>query len=292
MSSESQKTIKNQISCSGVGIHSGNRVEMVLKPAKINSGITFVRTDIEDSKKGEVKANFRNVTQTNLGTTIENEFGTKVSTIEHFMAGIWGSKIDNLIVELNSEEIPIMDGSSEPFIFQIECAGIEVQEAKKQYIEIVKDVEFKDGDKYIKAIPCEDFKVDSEIDFDNKAIGRQSCSFDQQKSSFKFDIAKARTFGFRNEIEHLNKMGLANGGSLKNAILVDDSGVVNKEGLRYDNEFARHKLLDFMGDMFLAEYGFKGAFKTFKSGHDINNKFLHHLFSDKSNYEIVPHAAL
>lgn len=288
MSNENQLTIRNKISCSGVGIHSGKEVQMTLRPAKEDSGITFVRTDIKDKdeKKSEVKANFANVTTTNLGTTIENKFGTKISTVEHFLAGIWGSKIDNLIVELDNDEIPIMDGSSEPFIFLIECAGIEVLSKKRQYIRILKDIEFYDGDKFIKASKSDDFTVNLEIDFDSKLIGKQSYSFNGNPTSFKYDIAKARTFGFKHELDYLNKAGLAKGASLKNAILVDQDSVVNEEGLRYNNEFARHKLLDFIGDMFLSGHSFKSDFQLFKSGHDINNKFLHHLFSDKSNYEI------
>ncbi len=285
--SENQKTISNQISCSGVGIHSGKEVEMTLRPAEADSGIVFVRTDINDSKKAKVKADFRNVTQTNLGTTIENEFGTKICTIEHFLAGVWGAKIDNLIVELNSEEIPIMDGSSEPFIFLIECAGVKSLEAKKKYLKIKKKIEFKDGDKYVKASPGNSFAVDLKIDFNDKVIGKQSYDFDDAKSTFKSDVSRARTFGFKHEIDHLHKIGLAKGGSLKNAILVDEKGVVNEEGLRYDDEFARHKLLDFVGDVFLAGYHIKARFDLFKPGHDINNKFLHHLFDDESNYEIA-----
>ena len=286
MSKENQLTIRNNISCSGVGIHSGKEVQMTLKPGKEDSGIVFVRTDIKDQEKSTVKADFRNVTTTNFGTTIENKFGTKISTIEHFMAGIWGSKIDNLIVELNNEEIPIMDGSSEPFIFLIECAGIETLMKKKQQIKILKNIEFYDGDKFIKASKSDDFTVNLQIEFDNELIGKQFYSFDGNPSSFKCDIAKARTFGFKHEIEYLNKAGLAKGASLKNAILVDQNSVVNEEGLRYTNEFARHKLLDFIGDMFLSGHSFKSNFQLFKPGHDINNKFLHHLFSDKSNYEI------
>ncbi len=287
MTSNNQKTIKNQISCSGIGIHSGKRVEMTLKPAKADAGIVFIRSDITDPEKSKVEANFKNVTQTNLGTTIENKFGTRICTIEHFLAGVWGSKIDNLIVELNSEEIPIMDGSSEPFIFLIECAGIKDLDVQKKYIKVLKNIEIKDGDKYIKATPAVNFEVDLKIEFDNQAIGKQSYYFDDSNSSFKIDISRARTFGFKHEIDYLHKMGLAKGGSLKNAILVGEDGVINEEGLRYKDEFARHKLLDFIGDIFLANYDFQAKFELFKPGHDLNNKFLHKLFSDKSNYEII-----
>ncbi len=287
MSQSKQLTISNNVECSGIGIHSGQKVSMTLKPAAANTGITFVRTDIEDIAKSSVKADFRNVTQTNLGTTIENDHGVKIATIEHLLAGVWGAKIDNLIIELNSQEIPIMDGSSEPFMFLIDCAGFKTLDENKKFITITKDIAIEDADKFIKASPSSEFSVDLVVEFDHQAIGKQSCFLDEKSVSFRYDVAKARTFGFKHEIEYLTKNGLARGGSIKNAILVDDNGVANPEGLRYDNEFARHKMLDFVGDIFLAGYSFKADFKTFKSGHDINNKFLHKLFSDEENYKIL-----
>lgn len=278
----SQKTINSEISCSGIGIHSGNKVKMTLKPAPINSGITFKRTDVERSK-AFVKANYKNVTETNLGTTIENEFNTKISTIEHFLAAIWGCNVDNLLIELDNQEIPIMDGSSEPFVFLLECAGIVNQDAPKKFIEITKKVQVQDGDKYVEVSPEKEFSIDLEIDFAHPQIKQQKFFYHSNFSSFKNDICRARTFGFKHEIEYLNKIGLAKGGSLSNAILVDENGVVNKEGLRYQNEFARHKLLDFIGDIFLAQHHIIGHFKAFKSGHNLNNKMLRKLLDEEKD---------
>jgi UDP-3-O-[3-hydroxymyristoyl] N-acetylglucosamine deacetylase len=286
MPNKNQQTIVNAISCSGIGIHSAQKVNMTLKQAPINTGITFTRTDISDKTKSQIKANYKNVTQTNLGTTIDNGLGAKVCTVEHLLAGIWGADIDNLIIEIDNEELPIFDGSSEPFIFLIECAGIKIQQEARKYIQILRDLEFNDEDKFIKVAKADSFQIDLKIDFQDNVVGSQSHFFDENNSSFKHDIAKARTFGFKNEIEYLNKIGLAKGGSLKNAILVEDNDIANQEGLRFENEFARHKLLDFIGDAFLAGYRFKGKFTAFKSGHDMNNKFLHQLFADKDNYII------
>lgn len=282
----SQKTINSSVSCSGVGIHSGKNVMMKLVPAPINSGIIFKRTDVE-SAKSSVKADYKNVVETNLGTTIANEFGIKISTIEHLMAAIWGCGIDNLIVEIDNQEIPIMDGSSEPFVFLIECAGTVAQEAERKIIEITKKVRIEDGDKFIEIEPAKDFSVDLLIDFNHPQIQQQKFFYHSTFASFKNDICRARTFGFKHEIEYLNKMGLAKGGSLDNAILVDENGVVNKEGLRYQNEFARHKLLDFIGDIYLCGYYVIGHFQAFKSGHFLNNKLLHKLFSDNSSYKVI-----
>lgn len=282
----SQKTISSEVSCSGIGIHSGLPVTMKLLPAPINNGIIFKRVDVE-AEKSIVKANYKNVVTTNLGTTIANEFGVKLSTIEHFLAAIWGMGIDNLLVEINNQEVPIMDGSSEPFIFLLECAGIHVQEAPRQIIEITKKFRVEDGDKFIEVEPAKEFSVDFHIDFNHKHVSKQKFSYHSSFASFKNDVCMARTFGFKNEIEYLNKMGLARGGSLDNAIVVGDDGIENKGGLRYDNEFARHKTLDFIGDIYLAGHYIIGHFNVSKSGHGLNNKMLHQLFADESVWKIV-----
>ncbi len=282
MQPTSQKTINSEISCSGVGIHSGNKVIMTLKPSKPNSGIIFKRTDVE-SKKSIVSADFQNVTNTQLGTTIENEFGVKISTIEHLMAAIWGCAIDNLLIEIDNQEVPVMDGSSEPFVFLLECAGIQNQEEPRKLIEIIKKFKIEDEDKYIEIEPAAEFSIDLEISFDHPKIQQQKFFYHSNFASFKNDICRARTFGFKHEIEHLNKIGLAKGGSLSNAILVDENGVVNQEGLRYQNEFARHKLLDFIGDIYLAKHYFIGHFKAFKSGHGLNNKMLRKLLIEEKD---------
>ena len=280
----SQKTINSKISCSGIGLHSGLPVSMTLVPSNCNSGIIFKRTDVEN---GEIKADYRNVTQTNLGTTLTNEFGVNVSTIEHLLAAIWGCGIDNLIVEINAPEIPIMDGSSEPFVFMIECAGINIQDEPRKIVEILKTVRVEDGDKFIEVTPAKDFGFDLGIEFLNSAVKKQNFTYNTTSHSFKTDICRARTFTFKHEIEHLQKLGLIKGGSLDNAVVADENGVINKEGLRFKDEFARHKALDFIGDIYLAGHYIVGHFNSFKTGHGLNNKFLHKLFLDPENYRLI-----
>ncbi len=282
----SQKTIDSSVSCLGIGIHSGSKVEITLHKAPIDTGIIFRRTDVS-AEKSIVKANYKNVVETNLGTTISNEFGIKISTIEHLMAAIWGSGIDNLFIDIDNQEVPIMDGSSEPFVFLLECAGINVQEAARRVIEITKKVRIEDGDKFVEVEPAKNFSIDFAIDFNHKEIQKQNFIFHSTLASFKNDVCCARTFGFKNEIEYLNKNGLAKGGSLDNAIVIDDDGVMNKEGLRYSNEFARHKTLDFIGDIYLAGHYIIGHFNASKSGHGLNNKMLHKLLSDESAWKMV-----
>jgi len=282
----SQKTISSEASCSGIGIHSGAKVTIKLIPAEINSGIIFKRTDVEPAKS-IVRANYKNVVTTNLGTTIANEFAVKISTIEHLLAAIWGSGIDNLIIEIDNQEVPIMDGSAEPFIFLIECAGIKVQDAPRQVIEIIKKLRIEDGDKFIEVEPSKEFAVDFHIDFNHQHLPQQKFNYHSTFASFKNDICMARTFGFKNEIEYLNKNGLAKGGSLDNAIVIGDEGIVNEGGLRYENEFARHKTLDFIGDIYLAGHYILGRFNVSKSGHGLNNKMLHQLFADESAWKMA-----
>ncbi len=281
-----QKTINDKITCSGVGLHSGSNASITLIPAPCNSGINFIRTDLE-SGKNIIKANYKNVVSTNLGTSLTNEFGAKVSTIEHFMAAIWGCGIDNLTIEIDGPEIPIMDGSSEPFVFLIECCGINIQDQPRQILEILKKIRVEDGDKFVEVEPGKDFSLDLHVDFNHKVIPSQNFSYHSNHQSFKNDIARARTFGFKHEIDHLHKIGLAKGGSLDNAILVDDNGIVNPEGLRYENEFIKHKTLDFIGDIFLAGYFIIGHFTASKSGHGINNKLLHKLFDSPDCWRLV-----
>lgn len=282
----SQKTINSKISCSGVGLHSGVDVLISLLPAHCDTGIIFKRTDV-DADKSIIKAFYKNVVATNLGTTIANEFGVKVSTIEHLMAAIWGCGIDNLVIEINGPEVPIMDGSSEPFVFLIECAGTNIQDKPRQVIEIMKKVSIEENGKSIEVSPSKEFAIDLHIDFDHKQIQQQKFDYVSTFASFKNDLCRARTFGFKHEIEKMHSMGLAKGGSLDNAILIDDNGVVNEEGLRYGDEFVRHKTLDFIGDIYLAGHYIIGHFKASKSGHAINNKILHELFKDESAWRLI-----
>jgi len=284
MTLSSQKTINSKINCSGIGLHSGVPVSISLVPAPCNSGIVFKRIDVEN---GIIPANYRNVVETKLGTTIANEFGVKVSTIEHLMAAIWGSGIDNLLIEINGPEVPIMDGSSEPFVFLIECAGIHVQEELKRVIEITKKTRFQEGDKFIEIEPAKEFALDLQIDFHHNQIQKQSFSFHSNHISFKNDISRARTFGFKHEVEYMHKLGLAKGGSLDNAILIDDNGVMNSDGLRYQDEFVRHKILDFIGDIYLAGFRIIGHFTGFKTGHEVNNKMLHQLLKDETAWRLI-----
>lgn len=258
---------------------------MSLLPAPANSGIVFRRVDIADNN--EILASYKNVVSTNLGTTIANENGVKVATIEHLMAAIWGCEIDNLIVELDAQEIPIMDGSSASFIFLVECAGIHKQEELRKIIEILKKVEVIDGDKSLTIEPAKEFSVNLKIDFNHSQLGQQDFDFHSSNTSFKNDISRARTFAFERDIEKMHQLGLALGGSLQNAVVIGENGIINKDGLRYQDEFVRHKMLDFIGDIFLAGGYILGNFNGVKAGHGINNKLLHQLFSDPTAYRFV-----
>ncbi len=282
----SQKTINSKVRCNSVGLHTGAKVMMTLLPAPCNSGIVFRRTDLENGKN-EIRANYKNVKTTNLGTTITNEFDAKVATIEHLMAAIWGCGIDNLIVELDGPEIPIMDGSAEPFVFLIECAGINIQDEPRRVIEIIKKIRVEEKDKFIELEPAKDFSIDLHIDFNHKQLQSQKFDYHSTFTSFKNDISRARTFCFQHEIDHMHQLGLAKGGSLDNAIVIAEDGIVNQGGLRYQDEFARHKTLDFIGDMYLAGHYIIGHFKASKAGHGINNKLLHELFRDESAWRLV-----
>lgn len=281
-----QKTINNSISCNSVGLHSGCNVNIKIHPAPINTGIIFRRTDLEFGKN-EIKAEFKNVTTTNLGTSIANEFGASISTIEHLMASIWGCGLDNLIIEIDNIEVPIMDGSSEPFVFLIECAGITPQNENRKVIEILEKIRIVDGDKFIEVEPANEFGIDLNIDFNHPQIKINNLNFNSNLHSFKNDICRARTFCFKHEIEQMHKLGLAKGGSLDNSIVIDHDKILNDGSLRYKDEFIRHKTLDFIGDLFLAGYYIIGHFKGFKVGHTINNKFLHYLFSNPQKWRLV-----
>ena len=283
----SQKTINSKVSCNGVGLHSGVDTTITLLPAPCDTGIVFRRTDFE-AGKNSIKAIYSNVVTTNLGTTISNEFGAKVSTIEHLIAALWGCGIDNIIIDIDGLEVPIMDGSSEPFVFLIECAGINIQDKPRHVIEVLKTVTIEEAEgKMIEVSPAAEFSVSLHIDFNHKQIQKQSFDYKTTFTSFKNDLCRARTFGFKHEIEQLRKMGLAKGGSLKNAILVGEDGIVNEEGLRYEDEFVRHKTLDFIGDIYLAGYYISGQFKGTKTGHGINNKMLHKLLSDPTAWRLI-----
>lgn len=285
MKLEQQNTLISPAKLEGVGLHSGSKVSLIINPAPEDYGIVFRRTDVENFDNF-IRADYKNVTKTQLGTVISNSQGTLVSTIEHLMAALWGLGIDNALVDVSAAEVPIMDGSSDPFIAVIERTGIKQQDAKRKQVKVIKEVQVQEEDKFAKIIPSENFSIDLEIDFNSKAIPTQKRIY-SDNTPFKEALGKARTFGFAHEVDYLRSVGLARGGSLDNAIVIKDDKILNKEGLRFEDEFVRHKLLDCIGDFYLAGKRLIGGVKAYKTGHKLNNMLLHRLFSDKTAFEIV-----
>ena len=282
-----QTTIKNKMVCQGVGVHTGILSTLTLLPAPEGTGVVFRRTD-HPGIAGVVPARFDRVTDTRLGTTIGNVYGVKIHTVEHLMAAIVGCGVTNVICEIDGPEVPIMDGSSAPFVFLLECAGLVHQAAPQRAVRIRETVRVEDGDKYAELSPGMGFSAELEIAFENcPVIDRQFYSFDLDGPSFKAELARARTFGFRHEVEYLQSQGHALGGSLTNSIVVDGDRIMNEGGLRYSDEFVRHKLLDVVGDMALAGAPIFGTFRGFKTGHALNNRLLRELFSRRSAWEMV-----
>ena len=281
-----QRTLKNVIRATGVGLHSGDTVYLTLRPAAPNTGIIFRRVDLDPVVEIEAKA--VNVGETALSTTLV-QHGQRVSTVEHLLSAFAGLGIDNAYIELNASEVPIMDGSAGPFVFLVQSAGIEEQNAPKQFIRIKKTVILEDGDKWAKFEPFEGFKVSFSIDFEHPAFkGRpQQVDVDFSSTSFVREVSRARTFGFMKDIEKLRENNLALGGSLDNAIVVDDYRVMNEDGLRYEDEFVRHKVLDAIGDLYLLGHSLIGSFSGHKSGHEVNNKLLRKLLADEESWELV-----
>ena len=281
-----QHTIRHVVSCFGIGIHSGKPTSIALYPAAPNTGITFVRTDIKNLDN-KIRAYYSNVSKTNFGTTVKNLAGVEIATIEHLMAAFWGCRIDNVIVEVDGSEIPSMDGSAEPFIFMIECAGRKDQGVRRKYLEVLKEISIEEGKTQIKMSPNEHFEVDVQIKFDSQLISTQQYSFSEKEKSFKHEISRARTFGFKHEEEALKTAGLAKGASLENVIVINNEKILNTGGLRYKDEFVRHKLLDLIGDFYLTGVPIKAAVTAVKPGHTINSKAIHKLLADKSAYRLV-----
>lgn len=282
-----QHTIQNEINCNGVGLHSGKDITLKFSPAKTDTGIVFVRIDLEEGNN-TIKATWDNVVDTRMCTVISNGKGAIVGTIEHLMSAIIGCGIDNMIIEINGPEVPIMDGSSDPFLFLFDCAGLVEQDKPRKAIKVLKYVQVKENEKVVSITPSEHTSFSFSIDFDADVIGKQDREVKLDKSVFKNEISKARTFGFLKDYEMLKEMGLALGGSLENAVVVDKEGkLMNEDGLRYKDEFVRHKILDAIGDLFLAGAPIIGSFKGIKSGHDLNNKILHAIFSDKKAWKMV-----
>ena len=280
-----QKTLENVVHCDGVGLHSGNQVNMSVFPAEPNEGISFVRKDL--SGNPVIKACYKNVYDTNLGTSLENKEGIKVKTVEHLMAAFMGLGIDNAKVILSAEEVPIMDGSSQDFLNLFIKAGIKEQFVVKKVIKVIKSFSVSEGNCSISVVPSQNFIVDYKIDFSDKAIGVQNLKLNICSDVFKRDVGSARTFGMLSEVKNMHKHGLALGGSIDNAIVVDDGHILNPEGLRYQDEFVRHKILDFCGDIYLAGYTFEGSFNATCAGHKLNNKFLFDFLDKTENYEII-----
>lgn len=279
-----QTTIINPVSCCGIGLHSGKIVHLTIKPAKADTGIIFIRTDIR-LENNFIYAKYYNVANSSLCTSIK-ENNLEVKTIEHLMAALCGCGIDNAIIEIDNEEVPVMDGSSKPFIFMIEYAGKQYLQAPKRALKILKEVKVLHKDCELVAEPANDYNINLTIDFNSKIIGKQNYQFSSDKS-FKEDIADARTFGFLHELEHLKSQGLARGASLENVVGIDQDKVMNPEGLRHQDEFVRHKLLDLVGDLYTVGAPIIGSFHGYKTGHALTNQFLHQLLSDSTNFRWI-----
>lgn len=281
-----QTTVKHHVRCSGVGLHSGVLTHMALSPAPVGTGVVFRRMD-HSGPAALVTARFDRVVDTRLGTTIGNDYGVKVATIEHLMAAIAGAGLTNVFVDIDGPEVPIMDGSAAPFVFLIECAGLLVQSAHQQALRIRERVVVSEGDKWAELLPGDGFHAEIGIAFPSAVIGSQTFTFTFDTNGFKSQVARARTFGFRHEVEQLQAAGLALGGSLANSIVVDGDTVLNDGGLRFADEFVRHKLLDVVGDLSLAGWPLQGFFRGHKTGHTLNNKLLRELYSRRSAWEMV-----
>lgn len=279
-------TLAQAAVCAGIGLHTGARVRMVLKPAAAGTGIVFERTDGDHADR-QIPARYDLVRSTDLGTTIVNEAGASVSTVEHVMAAFAGLGVDDVIVELHGPEVPAMDGSSLPFIELIEHAGLKTQPVPRRAIRVLKPVEVSLGGRTAVFLPSVQPAIDVSIDFDNAVIGRQQYRFEVSPAGFRSDIAAARTFGFRREYETLLKAGLARGGSMENAIVLDEDGVANPEGLRFADEFVRHKVLDALGDLYLAGAPILGLYQASRPGHGINNVAVRALMADTSAWKWV-----
>lgn len=281
-----QRTLKNVIRATGVGLHTGEKVYLTLRPAPVDAGIIFRRVDLNPPVEIEAKA--ENVGDTTMSTTLIKG-DVRISTVEHMLSALAGLGIDNAYIDLSAPEVPIMDGSAGPFVFLIQSAGIVEQAASKRFIRIKRTVRIDDGDRWVQFEPFDGFKVSMEIDFDHPAFrGRSQLScIDFSTTSFVKEVSRARTFGFMSQLEMLRSRNLALGGSLDNAIVVDDYRVLNEDGLRYDDEFVKHKVLDAIGDLYLLGCSLIGAFSGYKSGHELNNKLLRKLLVEEDAWEQV-----
>lgn len=281
-----QRTLRNPIRATGVGLHTGEKVYLSLKPAPVDAGIVFRRVDLDPVV--EIQAKAVNVGETSLSTTLVNG-DVRVSTVEHLLSAMAGLGIDNAYVELSAAEVPIMDGSAGPFVFLLQSAGVEEQDAPKKFIRIKKEVTVRQDDKVASLLPFDGFKVSFAIDFDHPVFkGRKiDAEMDFSTTAFVKEISRARTFGFMHEIEYLRSRGLVRGGSVDNAIVVDEYRILNEDGLRYEDEFVKHKILDAIGDLYLLGNTLIGEYRAYKSGHGLNNRILRELIARPDAWEVV-----
>ncbi len=281
-----QRTLKNVIRATGVGIHTGEKVYMTLRPAAVDTGIVFRRVDL--ASPIDILARAENVGDTSLSSTLVRD-GVRVATVEHLLSAMAGLGIDNAYVDLSAAEVPIMDGSAGPFVFLLQSAGIEEQEKAKRFIRIKKPVKVQDGDKWARFEPFDGFKVGFSIDFNHPIFTKKTSTaeIDFSTTSFVKEVSRARTFGFMRDIEMLRERNLVLGGSMDNAIVLDDYRVLNEDGLRYEDEFVKHKILDAIGDLYLLGHSLIGAFYGHKSGHQLNNTLLRSLIADRGAWEEV-----
>ena len=284
-----QRTLRKATKTTGVGLHTGARVEMTLRPAPVDTGIVFLRSDLPGSPA--IPAIADNVGDTRLSSTLKRD-GASVSTVEHLMSALAGLGIDNLFVDVAGPELPIMDGSAGPFVFLLQSAGIAEQNARKRYLRITQPVEVSDGDKWARFTPFDGFRLDFTIDFPHPVFGSENrhVVVDFAYDSYTKEVARARTFGFMQDVEAMRAAGLGLGGSLQNAVVLDEFRVLNSEGLRYDNEFVRHKVLDAIGDLYLLGHPLIGQYTAYKSGHALNNKLARALSARTDAFELVTFA--
>ena len=280
-----QQTIAKPVSINGIGLHTGSEVFMKLYPAEADYGIKFVRKDLRNNNT--IEALWSNVTNTKLSTTISNKRGASVSTIEHLMSALSGLHIDNIKIEIDGPEVPIMDGSSIKFVNLIDSTLIKNLHKKRKILKVMQNIKVEKDNSSVELKPNNQFSIDFEIDFPSKLVSQQSCQLQLVNGNYKTDIASARTFGFEKDVDMLRSNGLALGGSLENAVVVGETKILNSDGLRFEDEFVRHKILDSIGDLYLAGSPIQGYFLGNKSGHHLNNLLLRSLFSDKNNYEYI-----
>lgn len=282
-----QTTLADQVVIEGIGVHRGQPARVVLHPAEANSGITFLRTNLPNGRERLIEARHTSVRDTQLCTIIGDDTGASIATIEHLMSALAGLEIDNVLVEVDGPEMPILDGSSRIFVEQILQVGLKRLSVPRKVVRVLRPVRIEMGNAHAELSPYGGFRLDIEIDFKNPVIGRQTYSFDFSSDRYRREISAARTFGFMKDVEALWKAGLARGASLENTVAVGEDRVVNPEGLRYPNEFVRHKLLDAIGDLSLAGHALQGHYKAFCPGHKLNVMMLQALFADRVNYAVT-----